>query len=47
MTTETTCWSSIQTDEQVRAYLAAHGRPEDYQALTPGDVAYYDGGDSA
>ena len=44
MTTETTCWSSIwQTDEQVAAYLAAHGRAEDYQELAPGEVCYYDG----
>ncbi len=44
MTTETTCWSSIwQTDEKVAAYLATHGRPEDYQELMPGDVSYYDG----
>ncbi len=43
MTTETTCLSSIwETDEVVKAHYAAHGRPEDYKKLTPGDVAYYD-----
>ena len=44
MTTETTCLSSIwQTDEQIQEFCAIHGRPEAYQELTPGDVAYYDG----
>ena len=44
MTTETTCLSSIwATDEDSHAFLAAHGRGEDYKQLTPGDVAYYDG----
>lgn len=44
MTTETTCLSSIwQTDEKVRDYFVIHGRPEAYAALTPGEVAYYDG----
>ena len=44
MTTETTCLSSIwRTDEKVAAYLAQHGRPEDYQLLEPGEVSYYDG----
>ncbi len=44
MTTETTCWSSVWvTDDKTRQYLALHGRPEDYKALTPADVAYYDG----
>ena len=44
MTTETTCLSSIwATDEDTHAFLAAHGRGEDYKQLTPGDVAYYDG----
>ena len=43
MTTETTCLSSIwATDETVAAHYAAHGRPEDYRALAPGKVAYYD-----
>ncbi len=44
MTTETTCWSSIWvTDDKTKQYLTLHGRPEDYKALTPADVAYYDG----
>ena len=44
MTTETTCLSSVwRTDEDTKAYLAAHGRPEDYRELNPADVAYYDG----
>ena len=44
MTTETTCLSSIWvTDEDTHAFLAAHGRGEDYKQLAPGDVAYYDG----
>ena len=44
MTTETTCLSSIwATDEDTRAFLAAHGRGEDYKPLSPSDVAYYDG----
>ncbi|MDA3845931.1 MAG: hydratase [Vallitaleaceae bacterium] len=43
MTTETTCLSSIwQTDEQVQAYYATHGRADAYAKLNPGDVAYYD-----
>ena len=44
MTTETTCLSSVwRTDEDTKAYLTAHGRPEDYCELNPADVAYYDG----
>lgn len=44
MTTETTCLTSIwQTDEDTRAYLAQHGREEDYRELRPADVTYYDG----
>ena len=44
MTSETTCWSSIWvTDDKTKQYLTLHGRPEDYKALTPADVAYYDG----
>lgn len=44
MTTETTCLTSIwRTDEDTKAYLALHGRAEDYQELNPADVAYYDG----
>ena len=44
MTTETTCLSSVwRTDEDTKAYLTAHGRPEDYTELNPADVTYYDG----
>ncbi len=44
MTTETTCWTSIwRTDEDTKAFLAAHGREEAYRELNPADVAYYDG----
>ena len=43
MTTETTCLSSIwETDDVVKAHYEAHGRPEDYKALAPAGVAYYD-----
>ena len=43
MTTETTCLSSIwETDEQTEAFFAAHGRPEAYKKLSPGENAYYD-----
>lgn len=43
MTTETTCLSSIwQTDAQVEAYLALHGRAADYREITPAPLAYYD-----
>ena len=44
MTTETTCLSSVwATDEKVKDWYTIHGRPEDYAAQAPGDVAYYDG----
>ena len=44
MTTETTCLSSVwRTDEDTKAYLTAHGRPEDYTELNPADVTFYDG----
>lgn len=44
MTTETTCLSSIwRTDEDTRAFLAEHGRADDYRELNPAPVAYYDG----
>lgn len=44
MTTETTCLSSIwRTDDDTRAYLAEHGREDEYRQLDPADVAYYDG----
>lgn len=43
MTTETACLSSIwETDGVVEEYYAAHGRAEDYKALSPLDGAYYD-----
>jgi len=43
MTTETTCLTSIwETDETVKAHYEAHGRPECYRELKPGNVAYYD-----
>ena len=44
MTTETTCLSSVwRTDDDTKAYLTQHGRPEAYKELNPADVAYYDG----
>lgn len=44
MTTETTCLSSVwRTDEDTKAYLTQHGRPQDYKELNPADIAYYDG----
>ena len=44
MTTETTCLTSIwRTDDETRAFLAAHGREGDYRRLDPADIAYYDG----
>lgn len=44
MTTETTCLTSIwRTDEDTKAYLTAHNRPEDYKELNPAKVTYYDG----
>ena len=43
MTTETTCLSSVwQTDDDTRAWLELHGRPQDYTELKPEQVAYYD-----
>ncbi|MBQ8747025.1 MAG: hydratase [Clostridia bacterium] len=43
MTTETTCLSSIwETDDEIRAYYEALGRPEAYKELKPGKTAYYD-----
>ncbi|MDR0637243.1 MAG: hydratase [Treponema sp.] len=43
MTTETACLSSIwETDEQVRAYYAAHGREDQYRELHPAmDASYH------
>ena len=44
MTTETTCLSSVwRTDEKVKEYLTAHGRPQDYKRLDPAPAACYDG----
>ncbi len=44
MTTETTCLSSIwRTDDAVREFYDIHGRVEEYKALEPGKVTYYDG----
>lgn len=44
MTTETTCLSSVwKTDSDTQAFLAEHGRAQDYKELNPADVAYYDG----
>ena len=43
MTTETTCLSSIwQTDDLTREYYATHKREQDFKALAPASVAYYD-----
>ena len=45
MTTETTCLSSIWTtdDEEVKSYYAVRGRMDDYKAIAPDKLAYYDG----
>lgn len=44
MTTETTCLSSIwKTDEKIKEWYEIHFRPEAYQEMNPGTVAYYDG----
>ncbi len=44
MTTETTCLSSIwQTDEEIKDFYEIHERGDEYQELSPGSVAYYDG----
>ena len=44
MTTETTCLTSVWcTDDDTKAYLAKHGRADDYRALKPANVTYYDG----
>lgn len=43
MTTETTCLSSIwRTDDNVRSWLAIHGREVDYKQLEPEDGTWYD-----
>lgn len=45
MTTETTCLSSIWTtdDEEVKNYYGVRGRLDEYAAITPQKLAYYDG----
>ena len=44
MTTETTWLTSVWcTDDDTKAYLAKHGRADDYRELKPADVTYYDG----
>ena len=44
MTTETTCLTSVWcTDDDTKAYLAKHGRADDYRELKPADVTYYNG----
>lgn len=44
MTTETTCLSSIwKTDDKIKEFYEIHGRSEEYKALDPGAVTYYDG----
>ena len=44
MTTETTCLTSVWcTDDDTKAYLAKHGRADDYREIKPADVTYYDG----
>ena len=43
MTTETACLTSIwETDEVVENFYKVHGKPERYQKLQPGKIAYYD-----
>lgn len=44
MTTETTCLSSIwKTDAVIEEFFEIHGRKEDFEKLSPGETAYYDG----
>jgi len=44
MTTETTCLSSIwTTDDTVRQWFAAMGRPQDFTELAPLPTTWYDG----
>ena len=45
MTTETTCLSSIwrTDDDEVKNYYLLRGRLDDYKAITPDNIAYYDG----
>lgn len=44
MTTETTCLSSIwrTDDDEVKNYFALRGRMNDYKAIKPAPLAYYD-----
>lgn len=43
MTTESACLSSIwETDDQVRDFLAIHGREGDHRVIRPAGTAYYD-----
>ena len=44
MTTETTCLSSIwKTDAVIEEFFEIHGRKADFEKLSPGETAYYDG----
>jgi aconitate hydratase len=44
MTTETGCWSSIwETDDLVRDYFETHGRPGDFDRISPDEITLYDG----
>ena len=44
MTTETTCLSSIwKTDAVIEEFFEIYGRKEDFEKLSPGETAYYDG----
>ncbi len=45
MTTETTCLSSIweTNDDEVKNYYTLRGRLDEYKAITPMSLAYYDG----
>lgn len=44
MTTETTCLSSIwKTDAVIEEFFDIHGRKENFEKLSPGETAYYDG----
>lgn len=44
MMTETTCLSSIwKTDAVIEEFFEIHGRKEDFEKLSPGETAYYDG----
>ncbi len=44
MTTETTCWSSIWTvDDVVKEYYMIHGRSQDFISLKPHVISFYEG----